>query len=625
METSLPTFLQEAQETFEHILNERKAILRSEIKKDTVKEALERLFFRWKGLEVETLESRDYESVLEAQKIVLNLSLIYNSLLYEHESNQEAADAQEIAVGDSQVAAATEYDAVAEVIVTEEDAIIVSATDNITTTTTTTTNTTNTTDNTDNTNNIVNTTTTNYIVTTSATDNQENLDISVIILELERLINLFDKGPADDSEMIKSITLSRRLKLQIILLSFVCQSLTGEVPPKFEQMAVTFSREDIFAAFYKILPRAFNYNFYMKYYASFLETFVMSTKNGKLKHLMHSVLECFSKQFPQFPLSFEERHVTVMKKLGMESFNLEDCCDRIETRASVMSFESPIEMALKMLHLWLLIDSSEFLTFDDNFMAIYVFSSDLPVYHEQIMRIFYVLNRIDENVREIGYLAYSTPKFVSYYKTVYTEMHSLFSKLIRALSKNYEIYEMESDPISGAIKRKTKASAFIAAKLKELAIYLTCPMACLDSVLRLSLEISDIPILFGNEEEKFIFTTQVQSILVLHDFVASDREKFAEYTVELYPCLDRHFSRFHKSKKMESQGPNTALPPSYHLFASKPPTYENINEPSPNLDLEMQANAEVEDDCCTSCCKTILPAILFMSIILITIVYALYG
>ena len=614
METSLPTFLQEAQESFERILNERKAILRSEIKKNTVKEALERLLFRWKGLEVETLESRDYESVLEAQKIVLNLFLIYNSLSYEQESIQETDDAQGSATGDSQVAIVHD-DAVTEVTVTEEDSIIddiLAATDNIITTATINTT-------------IIETTTTDDIVTGTASDNRENLDISVIILELERLINIFDKGPEDDSDMIKSITLSRRLKLQIILLSFVCQSLTGEVPPKFEQMAVTFSREDIFSAFNKILPRAFNYNFYMKYYASFLETFVMSTKNVKLKHLVISVLECFNKQFPQFKLSFDERHGIVMKKLGMESFNLEDCCDRIETRASVMSFESPIEMALKMLHLWLLIDSSEFLTFDDNFMAIYVFSSDLPVYHEQIMRIFYVLNRIDENVREIGYLAYSTPKFVSYYKTVYTEMHSLFSKLIRALSKNYEIYEMESDPISGAIKRKTKASAFIAAKLKELAIYLTCPMANLDSILRLSLEISDIPILFGNEEEKFIFTTQVQSILVLHDFVASDREKFAEYTVELYPCLDRHFSRFHKSKKMESQGPNTALPPSYHLFASKPPTYENINEPSPNLDLEMQADTEVEDDCCTYCCKTILPAILFMSIILITIVYALYG
>lgn len=593
--TSSPTFLQEALERFEQILNERKAILRPDIKKCTVKEALGRLLFRWKGLDVETLESREYETVFEAQKIVLNLSLIYNNLLNEDQETATENDTVSEEVNNTFIA---ENEFIIDDIIAGNDS-------NINNTVTATFN-------------------NNYIFDTATTDlssqdSEENFDFSVIVSELDRLINLLEKGPADDSDMIKSIKLSRRLKLQIILLAFLCQSHTGEISSKFEQVAVTFSREDTFAAFNKILPRAYNYNFYMKYYAPFLQNFVMSIKIGKMKHLMISVLECFSKQFPQFPFSFEERHGIVMKKLGMESFNLEDCCDRIETRAAVISFESPIEMARKMFHLWLLIDASEFITFDDNFMAIYVFSSDLSVYHEQIMRIFYILNRIDEVVREIGYLAYSTPKFISYYTTVYAEMHSLFSRLIRALSKNYEIYEMESDPISGAIRRKTEASAFMAAKLRELAIYFTCPMACLDSILRLSLEVSDIPILFENEEEKFIFTTQVQSILVLHDFVASDREKFAEHMVELYPCLDRHFSRFHKSKKMESQGPNTALPPSYHLFASKPPTYENINDP--DVDLEMQQSTEVDlEQSCFIYCTSVLPALIFLSIIIVTII-----
>lgn len=576
------TFLQEAQELFQQILNERKAILRPDIKKESVEEALERLLVHWKGLQVETLESRDYESALEAQKIVLSLFLIYKSLLYDQMKTIEEVEVIET---DDEVYVV--LDAVAEDEVNDS----VEAT---------------------------------VIIEESL---KPVLDIKALDSELERLMNLLEKGPAEDSDMIKSITLSRRLKLQIILLTlcFQSQSRNGEISHKTEQLIVNFSREDIFAAFNKILPRPFNYNLYMKYYAPFLQTFIMTIKTSKLKHLFISVSECFNKQFPQFPLSFDERHGIVMKKLGMESFNLEDCCDRIDTRASVMSFESPIEMTHKMFHIWLLLDASEFLSFDDNFMAIYVFSSDLPVFHEQIMRIFYVINRIDEIVSEIGYTSYSTPKFIDLYVSVYTEMHSLFSKLIRGLSKNYEIYEIESDQITGTISRKTEASAFMVAKLKELAIYLTCPLASLDSILRLSLEVTQIPILFGEEEEKFVFTTQVQSILVLHDFVASDREKFAQYMVELYPCLDRHFSRFHKSKKMESQGPNTALPPSYHLFASKPPNYDNINDSAPEIDLEMQANVDYEDECCGKFCSNICPSLICLLILIITIIYALFN
>jgi hypothetical protein len=603
------TFLKEAQESFEQILNERKSILRPEIKLNTVKEALERLLCRWKGFKVETLEPREYESVLEAQKIVLNISLIYKVLVDQDLTNVLTnQDLTNVLTDQDLTNVLTDQDLTNQVLTDQVD--LIPQTQNSTTED----------------ESIIH----DHVVG----ENDEIIinnttDISLIILELERLIDSLDKGSSNDSEdMIKSITRERRLKLQIILLAFLCQSQsrTGQVSINFEDTVITFSREDILAAFTKILPKPFNYNFYMKYYASFLQNFVLSLKDGKLRHLIISVLGGFCKQFPQFPLSFEERHDIVMKRLGMESFNLEDCCDRIETRAAVMSFESPIEMAQKMFHLWLLIDTSEFLTFDDNFMAIYVFSSDLPVYHEQIMRIFYVLNRIDEVVREIGYSAYSTPQFISYYTTVYTEMHTLFSKLIRALTKNYEIYEIQSDPISGAIKRKTEASAFMPLKLKELAIYLTCPMACLDSILRLSLEVLDIPILFGDEEEKFVFTTQPQSNLVLHDFVASDRENFAEHMVELYPCLDRHFSRFHKSKKMESQGPNTSLPPSYHLFASKPPTYDNINESSTDLDLEMQANdAVVGEDCCSYFCKKVFPALIFSTILILTVIFYIKG
>lgn len=364
----------------------------------------------------------------------------------------------------------------------------------------------------------------------------------------------------------------------------------------------------------------------MKYYQPFLETFLMKIADVKLRNLMISGFESFAKQFPQYPLSFEERHQIVMKKLGMESFNLEDCCDRIETRASVMSLEAPIEMAQKMRDIWLLLEASKFLVFDDNCMVIYVFSSELPVFHEQIMRIFYIINRIDEAVREVGYPSYCTPKFVSFYRTVYTEMHKWFVRLVRGLSRNYEVYELESDKTTGAIQRKELLTPFMLAKLKELCIFMTCPLANLDSTIRFCIEVTDLPILFGEEEERFIFTTPTQNILILHDFVASDRERFAQHTVELYPCLDRHFSRFHKSKKTDSQGPNLSLPPSYHLFekSAKPPQYEYYqsenNSEDQDLEAQMDNRVDVETDCCSSCCRNVLPGMLFMFICIILIV-----
>lgn len=452
--------------------------------------------------------------------------------------------------------------------------------------------------------------------------------------ELQRLCSLLEtlSESISDSEMslVKVINLTRKLKQNILLLTLLSFCHSRTVCPSFERVADFFSKEDLYSTLNKIIPKAYNYNLYMKYYNHFLQNFGMILNSRKLKSSFVSSLKCIENQFPEFKVSFEIKHETVMKELGMENFSLEDCCDRIESRASVLATEGPLISSQKMVNLWLLIDSSKFLTFDDNFMIIYVFSSEISVFHHQIMRIFYILNRIDEVIQEVGYLSYATPEFISNYTQVYTEMHSLFSKLVRALSKNYEIHEMESSPQTGKIKSKLEASALISAKLNELCIQLTCPLACLDSIIRLSLERFDIPTLFGDEEEKFIFTTQVQSNLVLHDFVAGDREKFAQFMVELYPCLERHFSRFNKSKtkSIESQGPNTALPPSYHLFASiKPPSYANINEPS-NSSNNIQFQRPIREEALSArCCKSFAPisGFVFVFLFILIILYNIFA
>ena len=582
------TFLQASQDTLHSILNERKSILHTDVKKGTAREALTKVLSYWKDdFRPETLESKEYEEALEAQKNVLSLSLIYKSLAEDHEASV-------VAVGEeTQI---YDQDSVEHGMTEDQDSV-------------------------------ENENCPPEIVPERTAGKSLELNLQQLSTAFKRICDRIEKGPDNETNMVKSITIARRTKTQLIIVTLILTALNSEIPSNFERICANFfSKEELYSSFLKVLPKAYNYNLFMKYYQPFLQSLFTNSSITDIRlrnDLISSIETVVLKQFPQYPLSFDERHEIVMKRLGMESFSLEDCCDRIETRASVMSLEAPIEMAQKMRDIWLLLEASKFLNFDDNCMTIYVFSSELPVFHEQIMRIFYVINRIDEAVREVGYASYATPKFVSFYTTIYTEMHSWFVSLVRALSRSYVIYELESDKITGAIRRKEEMTPFIAAKLKELCIFMTCPLASLDSTLRLSIEVEDIPILFGDEEERFIFTAPAQNILVLHDFVASDREQFAKHTVELYPCLDRHFSRFHKSKKGDSRGPNDlSLPPSYHLFAksSKPPEYEyyqTITRPE-NDDLDLEAQNDFSDEnqqnCCSFGCKHILPGLLFLSI-----------
>ena len=547
------TFLQAAKEALAGILNERKAILREEVLKSTVKGALEGLLPYWQDLSGDTFEASDYESILEAEKIFLSLTLIYKGFVGENEGQE---------------------------------------------------------------------------------DTSTELDFQVI----EQLLLTFcqyldDIHSHDQSDRIKSIKSSRRVKVQVLLLSLIIYGDNGAEMTSELCLRSLYSKEDFCTSLQRIVPKAYNYNVYMSFYHPVLQRFSSSIPDPKTKLTLKSVMDTIEKMFPESSLEpFVERNKIVMKRLGMESLNLGDCCSQIETSAYVLSSESPIEMAQKIHDLWLLLEASRFLAFDDNCMTIYVFSSELPVFHTQIMRIFFILYRIDESVRDIGYLSYLTDSFLNVYITVYTELHTWFTKLIRGLSKNYDIQELESDKVTGAIARKTELRPFIGAELRELSIYMTCPLATFDSIIRLSFERSDIPVLLDEEQERFIFTAPPSSLLSLHEFVASDREKFATHTVELYPCLDRHFQRFHKSKKSESQGLNTALPPSYHLFAktieppeyqlfySQPITSEQAVGPMTANDIEAQnvldsIHKEADDSCMFYLC-TFLPALIFFSILL---------
>lgn len=612
------TFLQKAQDIFHELINERKAIFRSEVSKEKLTEGLKKLlaihndqsipYFSNPSSDFSNLDTntKELDSLFELKKLILTLSLALDEYPEKKSETEESARdtvAENLSQGPDQDQMQDQNQEIISDAETPNSDLnqqfeIIEMSD-----------------------------------LSSFTDNEFWDELEFIRNTLKILCNVMLNGSITKvkpgTNMIKTININRRLKLEIIQLFMIYFSITFEMPGSlFEEVIPFYSREELYTIINKIIPKVYNYNLYMQYYNNFLDCIYTSLKESNNRSTVLSIIRSIDKQFPQFPLTFEQRRANVLKILGWDTWNLEDCCDRIETRAAVLVTESPIEMCQKMSNLWMLLDGSTFLSFDDNFMAIYAFSSELSVFHEQIMRIFFIINRIDEVVRDVGYEAYATKKFVTYYKEMYTELHFLFVRLVRAINRNYEIYELECDPISGKIEKKLLPSLNMAAKLRELCIYMTCPLACLDSILRLNLDYTDLPILFDEEGERFVFTAQVQSLLVLHDFISGDREKFAEFMVELYPCLDRHFSRFHKSKKSDSQGPNTALPPSYHLFTTKPPTYENINNPSSinnNNDVNIPIDEVDENrDLCNKCCN-IFPAFVFFGLFILTIFIFIWG
>lgn len=626
--SAVKTFLEASKKVLARILDERKAVLRQNVSKSTVKKALEELLPYWKDLSVDSVKSSNYETILEAEKIFLTLTLIYKGLL----NDQEVVEVEEISENISTTEPVVETVTEPVVDTDLESVTIEQSLDN------------------NDESEMVNLEPLIANFDTHVTEPEPvksvSLEEGIHVLEslLISFCSLLETSQTDkQADIVKLIKSGRKIKVQVLLLSMIHYSLNSEegVHMDFESCSTSFfSKEDLYSAFIKIVPKPYNYNLYRNYYNPFLKNFGTSIKNTKAKNTIISVLNTVDKIFPETALMpFDERHGIVMKKLKLETQSFEDCCESIETSAYVLSSESPIEVAQKMLNLWLLIDATKFLSFDDSCMTIYVYSAELPVFHTQIMRIFYILNRIDEIVRDIGYLSYSTPRFVNDYITVYTEMHAWFSSLLHGLSKNYSICELESDKVTGAISPKVAGRPQIAAELRELSIQMTCPLATLDSILRLSFERTDVPLLFDEEQERFIFTTPPSSLLSLHNFIASDRENFATHTVELYPCLDRHFHRFHKSKKSESQGINTALPPSYHLFAKtmQPPEYQLyytqpvISEsiiPMSNEDIEAQnvLDSMAKDDdngCFCFCIQNILPALIFFFICVGLILWAI--
>lgn len=420
-------------------------------------------------------------------------------------------------------------------------------------------------------------------------------------------------------DVIKHISILRQIKTLLFAFSLLHFSVSDTVPVGFE---VVFSQlsidNELHGILHKIAPKAFQYHIYTSLYRPFIAKFCDTCSDTKVKSDILSALNRLNGLFPSVP-DFDSRYERVMRHLGWETWNLEDCCDRIETRTSVLMTESPLEMLVKMTDIWLLLDASKFVTFDNENLQVFCFSLELPVFHEQIMRIFFIINRIDETVRDIGYSAYATGEFKEIYAGLYKDMHSVFMQLVTSLIRNYDIVELECDQATGCITRMASSTVFISSKLKELAIYMTCPLACLDSILRLSLDYTEIPFLFNETSERFVFTCPVQSLLILHDFVANDRVSFAEHMVELYPCLDRHFSRFHKSKKLQSGALNTALPPSYHLFVSKPPTYDAIND-VPEIE---NLNFDNDNECCSVFCSKAGPA-LFFSFVCLVIMYLVF-
>ncbi len=401
---------------------------------------------------------------------------------------------------------------------------------------------------------------------------------------------------AGTSGVMSQITGTKHVKTQIFLLALILfVSRHGKVDcVSIDTIIKGFSREELFVVLGKVLPRCYDANLYFAYFKPLLADFIaqsLTCDQERLKLLMVTLEKRYDEPMKTgiFPLRFN----MVIEELGWARNSLDWCGEQIPTRAT-LSDDSPFELIERIVKLWYLLDTSRVFTVDDFSLQIYVFSDDVMVYYQHLMRLFFILNRMreisdSEEVWESVLSSSDYSQFLDSLVLVYTEMHSRFTHLCRVLNRSYEIIEIESDPETGAVERKHSLDPEIGAKLRELCLYMTCPLAAMDVRLRLKIYYEMAPILFDEETERFIFSLPLKRILPALNFLSHDREYFAEHIADMYSCLDRHFCQFHPLKKSQIRYDDHALPPAYSNFAKTPPMYTALNIPAFQQGIQFNA------------------------------------
>ena len=416
------------------------------------------------------------------------------------------------------------------------------------------------------------------------------------ITKMAAALNESKVSCAGTSGVMSQITGTKHVKVQIFLLALVLfVSGHGRVDcANVGDIIRSYSREELFVVLGKVLPRCYDANLYFAYFKPLMTDFIaqiLTSDQERLKLLLSTLEKRYDE--PMKTNTFPVRFSSILFELGWSQNSLDWCCEQIPTRAT-LSDDSPFELIERILKLWYLLDTSRVFTIDDFSLQIYVFSDDVMVYYQHLMRLFFILNRMreindSEEVWESVLSSQDYSQFLDSFVLVYTEMHARFTHLCRVLNRNYEIIEIESDSETGAVERKTSLDPEIGAKLRELCLYMTCPLAAMDVRLRLKIYYEMAPVLFDEETERFIFSLPLKRILPALDFLSSDREYFAEHIADMYSCLDRHFCQFHPLKKSQIRYDDHALPPAYSNFAKTPPMYTALHIPSYHQGIQFNA------------------------------------
>lgn len=391
--------------------------------------------------------------------------------------------------------------------------------------------------------------------------------------------------------VLGQITGSKHAKVQLLLLALLVFTLnevqTGDM--NMNSLVEMYSREELFVVLGKILPRSYNANLYFIYVKPMLQDFLtkcISSSRESVQLLLATTEKRYAE--PMKSNLFLTRYTSVLYDLNWATKSLESACEEIPIRAT-LSDDSPFELMERVVKLWYLLDTARIISIDDFALQIFVFSDDLIVYYTNLMRMFFILNRMREilDTDEIWDSVLGSENYSQFLESmvlVYTEMHSRFTHLCRVLNRNYEIIEITSNVETGLVDKKSSSDPEILQKLREVCLNMTCPLALMDYRLRLKIYYDLAPVLFDEETERFIFSLPLRRVLPSLDFLSSDREYFAEHIADMYSCLDRHFCQFHPLKKSQIRYDDHALPPAYSNFAKTPPTYTmTYNSLRPNM------------------------------------------
>lgn len=305
------------------------------------------------------------------------------------------------------------------------------------------------------------------------------------------------------------------LHCHTFMLSWLLFEITGDVGIcEVETWIASFAEVDFDCMLNDVLPPTYKANLFLAYIEPSLSRFVgahLTNRADKVRHHLSIIRQRYHQ--PMKAEAFLPRHLTVLDKHGWRHRSLEQCCEEVPIEVTLPT-DLPFELVERVKRIWHLLDTSHVFAVRIHYGTIFVIEGEIDLYYKQLMRLFYILNRIRELLASksvsdpIGTRGHNG-QLLETFVQLYTEMHDRFSGLCRVLDRYRSIVRLHYDSHTGLIAEvgdAGKDDPEIVAKLRDLCLNMTCPLAIMDTCLQLYMHHDKAPSLFNRTTNQFLLS-----------------------------------------------------------------------------------------------------------------------